>query len=55
VNVVTQPFPGFPTDMQAQMIAVCTIADGTSVVEDTIYTIASRMSRNWRAWARASS
>ena len=38
VSVVTQPFPGFPTDMQAQMIAVCTIADGTSVVEDTIYT-----------------
>ena len=37
VNVVTQPFPGFPTDMQAQMIAVCAIADGTSVVEDTIY------------------
>jgi len=37
VNVVTQPFPGFPTDMQAQMIAVCAIAGGTSVVEDTIY------------------
>lgn len=37
VNVVTQPFPGFPTDMQAQMIAVCAIAEGTSVVEDTIY------------------
>jgi UDP-N-acetylglucosamine 1-carboxyvinyltransferase len=37
VNVVTQPFPGFPTDMQAQMIAVCAVADGTSVVEDTIY------------------
>jgi UDP-N-acetylglucosamine 1-carboxyvinyltransferase len=37
VNVVTQPFPGFPTDMQAQMIAVCAIADGTSTVEDTIY------------------
>ncbi|MGH8738430.1 MAG: UDP-N-acetylglucosamine 1-carboxyvinyltransferase [Burkholderiales bacterium] len=37
VNVLTQPFPGFPTDMQAQMIAVCAIADGTSVVEDTIY------------------
>ncbi len=30
-------FPGFPTDMQAQMIAVCAIADGTSAVEDTIY------------------
>ena len=37
VNVVTQPFPGFPTDMQAQMIAVCAIASGTSVVEDTVY------------------
>jgi UDP-N-acetylglucosamine 1-carboxyvinyltransferase len=37
VNVITQPFPGFPTDMQAQMIAVCSIAGGTSVIEDTIY------------------
>jgi UDP-N-acetylglucosamine 1-carboxyvinyltransferase len=37
VNVVTQPFPGFPTDMQAQMIAVCAVAEGTSVIEDTIY------------------
>jgi UDP-N-acetylglucosamine 1-carboxyvinyltransferase len=37
VNVVTQPYPGFPTDMQAQMIAVCAVASGTSVIEDTIY------------------
>jgi UDP-N-acetylglucosamine 1-carboxyvinyltransferase len=37
VNVITQPFPGFPTDMQAQMIAVCALAGGTSVIEDTIY------------------
>ena len=37
VNVVTQPFPGFPTDMQAQMMAVCALASGTSVIEDTIY------------------
>ena len=37
VNAVTQPFPGFPTDMQAQMIAVSTLAAGTSVIEDTIY------------------
>jgi UDP-N-acetylglucosamine 1-carboxyvinyltransferase len=37
VKVVTQPYPGFPTDMQAQMIAVCAVAAGTSVVEDTIY------------------
>ena len=37
VNVKTAPFPGFPTDMQAQIIAVCSIADGTSVITDTIY------------------
>jgi len=37
VNVVTQPFPGFPTDMQAQMIAVCAIGSVTSVIEDTVY------------------
>jgi len=37
VDVVTQPFPGFPTDMQAQMIAVSAVAAGASVIEDTIY------------------
>jgi UDP-N-acetylglucosamine 1-carboxyvinyltransferase len=37
VNVTTAPFPGFPTDMQAQMLALCSIADGTSVITDTIY------------------
>jgi UDP-N-acetylglucosamine 1-carboxyvinyltransferase len=37
VNVVTEPFPGFPTDMQAQMMAVCSVADGTSTLTDTIY------------------
>ncbi len=37
LNVSTASFPGFPTDMQAQMMAVCAIADGTSVITDTIY------------------
>ena len=37
VDVTTQVFPGFPTDMQAQMMAVASIASGTSVIEDTIY------------------
>jgi UDP-N-acetylglucosamine 1-carboxyvinyltransferase len=37
VDVTTAPFPGFPTDMQAQMMAVCSIAEGTSVITDTIY------------------
>jgi UDP-N-acetylglucosamine 1-carboxyvinyltransferase len=37
VDVTTAPFPGFPTDMQAQMMALCAVADGTSVITDTIY------------------
>ena len=37
VDVTTMPFPGFPTDMQAQMLAVAAIATGTSVITDTIY------------------
>jgi UDP-N-acetylglucosamine 1-carboxyvinyltransferase len=37
VDVTTAPFPGFPTDMQAQIMAVCAIADGPSVITDTIY------------------
>ncbi|MFI5372769.1 MAG: UDP-N-acetylglucosamine 1-carboxyvinyltransferase [Candidatus Eisenbacteria bacterium] len=37
VDVTTAPFPGFPTDMQAQMMAVLSIADGTSVLTDTVY------------------
>jgi UDP-N-acetylglucosamine 1-carboxyvinyltransferase len=36
-DVTTMPFPGFPTDMQAQMMAVAAIATGTSVITDTIY------------------
>ena len=37
VDVTTMVFPGFPTDMQAQMMAVASIANGTSVITDTIY------------------
>jgi len=36
-HVVTQEYPGFPTDMQAQMIAVLCRANGVSTVKDTIY------------------
>jgi UDP-N-acetylglucosamine 1-carboxyvinyltransferase len=36
-DVTTSPFPGFPTDMQAQMMAVLSIAEGTSVITDTVY------------------
>jgi len=37
VNVVTKPFPGFPTDLQAQIMAALCTADGTSVLEETIF------------------
>ncbi len=36
-DVTTAVYPGFPTDMQAQIMAVAAIADGTSVITDTIY------------------
>jgi UDP-N-acetylglucosamine 1-carboxyvinyltransferase len=37
VNVTTAPYPGFPTDMQAQFMALMTVADGSSVITETIY------------------
>ncbi|KFE35527.1 UDP-N-acetylglucosamine 1-carboxyvinyltransferase [Thioclava atlantica] len=37
VDVVTEPFPGFPTDLQAQMMALLTTAEGTSVLEEKIF------------------
>jgi UDP-N-acetylglucosamine 1-carboxyvinyltransferase len=37
VRVVTAPFPGYPTDMQAQLMAVLTIASGSSVVTERVF------------------
>ena len=37
VSVETQPFPGFPTDLQAQLMALMTRADGTSTIRETIF------------------
>lgn len=37
VNVTTEPFPGFPTDLQAQMMALMCTAEGTSVLEEKIF------------------
>lgn len=37
VSVETQPFPGFPTDLQAQFMALMTMAKGTSVIRETIF------------------
>jgi UDP-N-acetylglucosamine 1-carboxyvinyltransferase len=37
VSVETQPFPGFPTALQAQLMALLTLAAGTSVIRETIF------------------
>lgn len=36
-DVRTLPFPGFPTDMQAQMVALMALTEGTSVVTETVF------------------
>jgi len=37
VDVMTQPFPGFPTDMQAQLMTLMTMAEGAAMVTETIF------------------
>jgi UDP-N-acetylglucosamine 1-carboxyvinyltransferase len=37
VDVVTEPYPGFPTDMQAQFMVLLTQAEGRSVIQETIF------------------
>ncbi len=37
VNIITTEYPGFPTDMQAQLMAVATIADGESLIEERLF------------------
>lgn len=36
-NITTQPHPGFPTDLQAQFMALLTLADGNSIITEKIY------------------
>jgi UDP-N-acetylglucosamine 1-carboxyvinyltransferase len=37
IDITTAPYPGFPTDLQAQFMALMTVADGTSVIRETIF------------------
>src|SRR3546814_401372 len=37
IDVMTEPFPGFPTDLQAQMMALMTVADGAAMITETIF------------------
>lgn len=36
-KLATAPYPGFPTDMQAQMMALLTLAQGTSIISETVF------------------
>lgn len=37
VNIKTQPYPGFPTDMQAQIMALAAVSDGMAAIEESIF------------------
>ena len=37
VDIKTLPYPGFPTDMQAQFMALLSMAEGTSVITETVF------------------
>ena len=37
VDVMTEPYPGFPTDMQAQLMVLMSVADGASMITETIF------------------
>ena len=37
VNIITSPFPGFPTDLQAPFMALMATANGTSNIEETVF------------------
>lgn len=36
-DIKTMPYPGFPTDMQAQFMAIMSVAEGTSMIKETIF------------------
>jgi UDP-N-acetylglucosamine 1-carboxyvinyltransferase len=37
VDIATEPYPGFPTDLQAQFMALMTVADGASIIRETVF------------------
>ena len=36
-NITTRPYPGYPTDLQAQFMALMTLSDGVSLIHETIF------------------
>ncbi len=37
INIITQPYPGFPTDLQSMAMALATIAEGVSIITESLY------------------
>ena len=37
INITTMPFPGFPTDLQAQFMALMCISNGSSIIKETVF------------------
>ena len=37
IDVMTEPYPGFPTDMQAQMMALMSVASGAAMITETVF------------------
>lgn len=50
-DIKTLPYPGFPTDMQPQMSVALVLANGTSMVTESILRTDSNMWTSWPAWA----
>lgn len=46
VDIKTMPYPGFPTDMQAQVMALLLKSEGTSMITETVLKIVSCMLKN---------
>ncbi len=37
INIITQPYPGFPTDLQSMAMTLATVADGVSIITESLY------------------
>ena len=53
-DMTTEEYPGFPTDMQAQYMALMTQADGTSIITENIFENRFMHAQELAAWARTS-
>ena len=49
-DIVTEEYPGFPTDMQAQYMALATQAEGTSIITENVFKTVLCTRWKWCAW-----